>query len=54
VTFVAKFLYEMILVHYGCPIELVSDYGAHFKNRMIQELVQKHLIMHKKSTVYYP
>ena len=51
---VAKFLYEMIITRYGCPMELVSDQGTHFLNATIEELVQKHMIIHKKSTIYYP
>lgn len=51
---VAKFLYETILTRYGCPIELVSDQGTHFLNKVVKELVDKHMIIHKKSTVYYP
>ena len=51
---VAKFLYEMIITRYGCPMELVSDQGTHFLNSTIEELVKKHMIIHKKSTVYYP
>ena len=51
---VAKFLYEMIITRYGCPVELVSDQGSHFLNATMEELVKKHMIIHKKSTVYYP
>jgi hypothetical protein len=31
----AKFLYEYIWCRYGCPIELVSDQGAHFANDVV-------------------
>lgn len=53
VVFVAIFLYEMIITSFGCPIELISDYGSHFVNAVIQDLVEKHMILHRKSTVYY-
>ena len=31
----AKFVYEHLWCHFGCPIELVSDQGGHFLNRLI-------------------
>ena len=33
-----KFLYECIWCKFGCPIELVSDQGTHFVNKVIYEL----------------
>ena len=50
----ARFLYEAIMTWYGCPVELVTDQGGHFLNEVLRELVTRHLIIHKKSTVYYP
>ncbi|MCO5615055.1 hypothetical protein L7F22_069343 [Adiantum nelumboides] len=51
---VAKFLYKNIMTKFGCPIELVSDQGGHFINKVISKLTELHMILHKKSTVYYP
>ena len=51
---VAKFLYENIMTRFGCPVELVSDQGTHFLNRVIKELTTKHMIIHKKSSTYHP
>ena len=51
---VARFLYKHIMTRFGCPIELVSDQGVHFLNSVIEELTNKHMIMHKKSTPYHP
>lgn len=51
---VAKFLYKNIMTRFGCPIGLVSDQGGHFLNKVIRKLTRLHLIIHKKSTVYYP
>ena len=51
---VAKFLYKNIMTRFGCPIELVSDQGGHFFNKVIRKLTNLHLIIHKKSTVHYP
>jgi len=51
---VAKFLYENIMTRFGCPIELVSNQGGHFINEVVRQLTQRHMVIHKKSTVYYP
>ena len=50
---VAKFLYRNIMTRFGCFVKLVSDQGVHFINKVIKELTELHLIIHKKSTVYY-
>jgi len=36
------------------PIEIVSDQGGHFINAVITKLMQKPMVIHKKSSVYYP
>ena len=51
---VAKFLYNNIMTRFGCPVELVFDQGKHFLNKVIRLLTNTHMIIHKKSTVYYP
>jgi hypothetical protein len=50
----AKFLYEYIWCRYGCPIELVSDQGAHFVNEVVRGLTQHYVVVHRRSMVYYP
>ena len=50
----AKFLYEYIWCRFGCPIELISDQGSHFLNMVVRELTLHYVIVHKKSTPYYP
>ena len=49
-----KFLYENIWCRFGCPIELVSDQGTHFINKIVHELSTYYVVVHKKSTPYYP
>lgn len=51
---VAKFLYENIITRFGCPKELVSDWGIHFLNSIIANLTNKYSIKHRKSTPYHP
>ena len=51
---VAKFLYQNIMTRFGCPVEIVSDQGTHFLNDVMKELTSRHLIIHKKSSVYHP
>ena len=50
----AKFIYEEIICRHGCPAKILSDQGSHFKNRMIEQLVQKFEIKHLFSTPYHP
>ena len=50
----AKFLYETIWCRFGCPIELISDQGRHFMNKVVRELTNHYVVIHKKSTPYYP
>ena len=53
-TSTAKFVYESIWCRFGCPIELVSDQGTHFINKLIHELTTYYAAVHKKSMPYYP
>ena len=50
----AKFPYEFIWCWFGCPIELVSDQGTHFINKIVHELSTYYAVVHKRSTPYYP
>lgn len=51
---VSKFLFELIITRYGCPLELVSDKGTHFLNAMIEDLTSHFQIKHWKTTPYNP
>jgi hypothetical protein len=50
----AKFIFKEIITKFGCPIELVSDQESHFLNETIQILTKKFMVLHRKSTTYYP
>ncbi len=54
VVFMAKFLYECILIRFGCPLTLVLDQGVHFINDTISHLMNHLLFWHTTSTTYYP
>ena len=47
----AKFLFEYILKRYGLQIEIVSDRGKHFLNEVIENLLDKFMVLHKKFAV---
>ena len=49
----AKFLYECIFCRFSCQIELVSDQGTHFVNKVSFELSHYYAVVHKRSTPYY-
>jgi transposase InsO family protein len=51
---VARFVYENIIIRFGCPKELVSDRGTHIINSTIEKLLSKYMIKHCKSTPYHP
>ncbi len=50
----AKFLYENNFTRYGLPIEIVSDRGTDFLNAVIEYLLSKFMVIHKKSVPYHP
>ena len=55
-TSTTNFLYEQICYRFGCPIELISGQGSHFLNgvNVIHDLTKHYIVVHKKSTSYYP
>ena len=49
-----KFLFEFIFTRYGLPIEIFSDRGKRFLNNVIENLLDKFMVLHKKSAPYHP
>ena len=49
-----KFIYENIITRFGCPMEIVLYWGTHFINEVISELLKTFLVVHRRSTPYYP
>jgi hypothetical protein len=50
----AKFIYEDIICRHGCPQNIISDRGTHFKNKLIESLMERFNIKHNFSTSYHP
>jgi hypothetical protein len=54
VVVIAKFLYECILIKFGCPFTIVTNQGVHFINDAIKYLTNHFLLKHVSFTTYYP
>jgi hypothetical protein len=51
---IVKFIYENIITRFRCPTHFISDKGSHFIKKTIEVLMAKFMIIHHKSTTYYP
>ncbi len=51
---IVKFIYENVIIKFGCPTYLVSDQSNHLIYKTIVILVEECMITHHKSTEYYP
>jgi hypothetical protein len=51
---VANFIYDEIICRHGCPYLILSDQGSHFRNQLIDKLLEKFQIKHLFSTPYHP
>jgi hypothetical protein len=51
---IIKFIYECILIKFGCPLTIVIDQGIHFINDAIKYLTNHFLMKHVSFTTYYP
>src|SRR5436305_1699510 len=49
----SKFIYEDIICRHGCPQKVISDRGTHFKNKLIESLMERFNIKHNFSTSYH-
>ena len=50
----ANFMSENIILKFRCPKILVSDRGTQLLNSLVQEMIDKFLIDHRKTTPYHP
>jgi hypothetical protein len=51
---VAEFIYQIIICRHGCPKQILSDRGTHFRNEIVDSLLQKFEVQHLLSTPYHP
>lgn len=51
---VAKFIYEEIVMPFGCPQEIISDRGANFTAQILEEYLTKLNIHHRLTSAYHP
>ncbi len=51
---IAKFLYEHILIRFGCSLTIVIGQGTHFINDVIIYFIDHFIFKHTNSIVYYP
>jgi transposase InsO family protein len=51
---VAQFILDNVITRFGWSKMLMSGQGSHFLNLTIQELTQRVVIHHQKSTPYHP
>jgi len=51
---VVEFIYENIICRHGCPNYILSDRGSHFRNKVVDGLMNKFEIKHLLSTPYHP
>lgn len=49
-----ELLRENVFYKFGYPREIVTKQGAQFTSCLIENLLRKHHIKHKKSTSYHP
>jgi hypothetical protein len=49
-----KFLYDHILIWFGCPLIIVTNQGTHFINDVIRYLTDHFILRHINFIVYYP
>jgi hypothetical protein len=51
---IVQFIYEFILIRFGCPLILVNDQGTHFISEAIEILTIYFLFWRTSFTTYYP
>lgn len=51
---VATFIYEEIVLRFGCPIEILTDRGSQFLSHMLEEYLSLLKTKHLKTSAYHP
>jgi transposase InsO family protein len=52
--FVAKFVYEEIVLNFGCPVEIITDRGNNFTTTMLNSYFKLIGIKHVLTSAYHP
>lgn len=50
---VADFIYEEIVMKFGCPIEMVSDRGANLTSGLVEEYLKRIGVKHKLTSAFH-
>jgi hypothetical protein len=50
----ATILYDSIICRHGCPVEILTDKGSHFRNTLVDELVRIMQIRKSYTSPYRP
>ena len=51
---VARFIYEEIVVRFGCPDEILTDRGKNFLANVLQEYLRELEVRHLKTSAFHP
>ena len=51
---VANFIYQEILMQFGCPVEILSDRGANFMAKTLETYLELQKIKHLRTSAYHP
>ena len=51
---VVNFLFEDIFTRFGVLREIVIDQGAQFTSKLVEQMMERYKIRHRKSTPYHP
>jgi hypothetical protein len=54
IVITTKFLYECILIKFGCPLTIITNQGVHVINDVIKYLINHFLLKHVNSKTNYP
>ena len=51
---VTKFLHSLIFTRFGTPHALITDGGTHFYNKLVDSVLRKYGVRHRKTLAYHP
>ena len=51
---VADFIYEEIMMKFGCPVEILTDRGANFTSNLLKSYMKRVKTNHKLTSAYHP